>query len=111
MRNARSELIRDIMMGYLNFQGITVNGIDIVSEFENGGSCEKIYDEYIALLENFDEAAAEEVRYLVDKMLENCIIHAAIYGEILALADRKKMSAEEIEKIGRISPRLLKYID
>ena len=110
MTSKRAEFIRDVMMGQSKFQGLTINGLDIVSEFENGGKCEKIYDRYIMYLELADEAISSRVRALVDRMLEICILHAAEYGELLEKAAHEGIAPEEIEKVKAAAPRLLEYI-
>ena len=110
MTSARAEFIRDVMMGQSKFQGLTINGQDIVSEFENGGRCEKIYDQYILCLDRTDEAISSRVRALVDQMLELCILHAAEYGAALERAEQEGIAPEEIEKVKAAAPHLLEYL-
>ena len=111
MASTRAEWIRDIMMGQSTLQGITVKGRDIVSEFENGGSCEKIYARYIAYLDLADEAVAMRVRALADRMLEICILHTAEYGEVLERAGREGIAPEEIARAKQAAPRLPNYLE
>ena len=110
MTSARAEFIRDVMMGQSKFQGLTIDGQDIVSEFENGGRCEKIYDQYILCLDRTDEAISSRVRALVDQMLELCILHAAEYGAALEKAEQEGIAPAAIERVKTAAPHLLEYL-